>query len=669
MQHFVRLKIPYNWIQCSAVACTFSDPVWRLLVLNTSFTTMDDESKTVLMLRSLHCCQRCVLRFLGRKHIHVYANPLESCPSLWKLEVREGGPQEDSPITDQAEQPEIPKEGSKGEEICPADQSESPKEGIKGEEICPADQPESPKEGIKGEEICSADQPELPKEGIKGEEICPADQSESPKERIKGEEICSADQPELPKESCKGEDICPAEQPELPKEGSNGEQTCPACLGILQTLCNEETVEKICSDVEALNYDFKNYMLTLALPLQLDIRQHCLLTHLNEICKLSLKSTDITPIKDVFKWVCGRLFSTRFQVRFSPKSPFEVGLSFQHGETQGEVDTLYDEVTDKEPANKRRKFGRYAHKKKKEEGPTRQVIESALRGLTSRHLKRLLPHPPTMPQSGSSYSIECLHEPVFLAGRYTKHSRHLSQTPWILEGERKTESSVEEHICQPIQETLRAVDYRFASSGREDVDVRTLGKDLYYTLWFAFQFTLGRPFVVEVLNPRKNVVCTEACKELQEEINRRTTDVGVRDLQIVGRDATMKLKEGETEKSKSYMALVRVASPVSQEDLQLLNTDQEVVLKQKTPIRVLHRRPLATRERSVYSMSTERVDDLNFKLFLCTQAGTYIKEFVHGDLGRTQPNVGTILKTDADITMLDVTAVHVEWPPELPVDD
>eukprot|EP00057_Strongylocentrotus_purpuratus_P032401 XP_787517.3 PREDICTED: putative tRNA pseudouridine synthase Pus10 [Strongylocentrotus purpuratus] len=383
--------------------------------------------------------------------------------------------------------------------------------------------------------------------------------------------------------------------------------------------------------------------------------QHCLLTHLNEICKLSLKSTDITPIKDVFKWVCGRLFSTRFQVRFSPKSPFEVGLSFQHGETQGEVDTLYDEVTDKEPANKRRKFGRYAHKKKKEEGPTRQVIESALRGLTSRHLKRLLPHPPTMPQSGSSYSIECLHEPVFLAGRYTKHSRHLSQTPWILEGERKTESSVEEHICQPIQETLRAVDYRFASSGREDVDVRTLGK--------------GRPFVVEVLNPRKNVVCTEACKELQEEINRRTSDVGVRDLQIVGRDATMKLKEGETEKSKSYMALVRVASPVSQEDLQLLNTDQEVVLKQKTPIRVLHRRPLATRERSVYSMSTERVDDLNFKLFLCTQAGTYIKEFVHGDLGRTQPNVGTILKTDADITMLDVTAVHVEWPPELPVDD
>jgi tRNA U54 and U55 pseudouridine synthase Pus10 len=30
-----------------------------------------------------------------------------------------------------------------------------------------------------------------------------------------------------------------------------------------------------------------------------------------------------------------------------------------------------------------------------------------------------------------------------------------------------------------------------------------------------------------------------------------------------------------------------------------------------------------------------------FVLFLCTQAGTYIKEFVHGDLGRTFPKYAT----------------------------
>ena len=53
-------------------------------------------------------------------------------------------------------------------------------------------------------------------------------------------------------------------------------------------------------------------------------------------------------------------------------------------------------------------------------------------------------------------------------------------------------------------------------------------------------------------------------------------------------------------------------------------------------------------------MRYEYIDSHHFKLFLNTQAGTYIKEFVHGDFGRTQPNLGTLLKTDADILELDV---------------
>lgn len=50
-----------------------------------------------------------------------------------------------------------------------------------------------------------------------------------------------------------------------------------------------------------------------------------------------------------------------------------------------------------------------------------------------------------------------------------------------------------------------------------------------------------------------------------------------------------------------------------------------------------------------------------------TQAGTYIKEFVHGDFGRTTPCVGDILGVGADkvdILELDVEAVELEWPPE-----
>ena len=43
-----------------------------------------------------------------------------------------------------------------------------------------------------------------------------------------------------------------------------------------------------------------------------------------------------------------------------------------------------------------------------------------------------------------------------------------------------------------------------------------------------------------------------------------------------------------------------------------------------------------------------------FLLKLATQAGTYVKEFVHGDFDRTEPNVAQILGCDVDIIALDV---------------
>lgn len=42
------------------------------------------------------------------------------------------------------------------------------------------------------------------------------------------------------------------------------------------------------------------------------------------------------------------------------------------------------------------------------------------------------------------------------------------------------------------------------------------------------------------------------------------------------------------------------------------------------------------------------------QLHLTTQAGTYIKEFVHGDLGRTTPSLGSLLGLEVDIIALDV---------------
>lgn len=80
-----------------------------------------------------------------------------------------------------------------------------------------------------------------------------------------------------------------------------------------------------------------------------------------------------------------------------------------------------------------------------------------------------------------------------------------------------------------------------------------------------------------------------------------------------------------------------------------------ISVQQKTPLRVLHRRSLLNRSRRVYRLKTLYLNEHYFVLSLNTSAGTYVKEFVHGDFGRTVPNVSSILGTRADILQLDVT--------------
>ena len=59
----------------------------------------------------------------------------------------------------------------------------------------------------------------------------------------------------------------------------------------------------------------------------------------------------------------------------------------------------------------------------------------------------------------------------------------------------------------------------------------------------------------------------------------------------------------------------------------------------------------------MYAMKARKLTGHFIELHVLASAGTYIKEFVHGDLGRTVPSIGQILKTEADILQLDVTNV------------
>ncbi|CAF2162896.1 unnamed protein product [Brassica napus] len=244
-------------------------------------------------------------------------------------------------------------------------------------------------------------------------------------------------------------------------------------------------------------------------------------------------------------------------------------------------------------------------------------------------------------------SVHCNQMPIFFSGRYFKYSRNVSQSRWIIDDERMGEASVEEIIGGSILPACLGDSYKFHAAGREDIDVRMLGS--------------GRPFLIEVQNSRK-CPSQQSLTEIEEKINNSEKKlVGVKDLKFIGSECWAMMREGEAEKQKQYAALVWISRPLEEKDCNSISSMIELKILQNTPIRVLHRRSPLERERTIHWMKVEKIkgNAHYFLLHLCTQAGTYIKEFVHGDLGRTTPSMGSILGCRAEIIQLDVTDVKM----------
>uniref|UniRef100_A0AAX7TC20 tRNA pseudouridine synthase Pus10 n=1 Tax=Astatotilapia calliptera TaxID=8154 RepID=A0AAX7TC20_ASTCA len=416
------------------------------------------------------------------------------------------------------------------------------------------------------------------------------------------------------------------------KDGDS--RVCVVCLGILQGLCGTTQAIKVCAlDMKAGNYEFDTLVLSVSLPAQLCVREPATFLKDRSAGRRGsvLDKDDVIQVKEAFKWIMQGMVTKELGgiAVVTKVSPFEVSVEFTHPETDADCHFLAATCPDcfKPTKNKQSVF-------------TRMAVVKALEKIPDAKFLKHYPCPPTQPTSSCSPQVQCLHVSVFVAGRYNKFCRSLPQTPWVIDGERRMESSVEELIAAPILSAFRADGFNFSSSGREDVDVRTLGN--------------GRPFAMELLNPHKSRFSKEQMKQLQETINQSSDKIKVRDLQIVTREAMSRMKEGEEEKTKSYTALVWTQKPIQREDISFIDDIKDLTLDQKTPLRVLHRRALAVRQRAIHSMSTRFLDSHHFYLRLKTQAGTYIKEFVHGDFGRTIPNLCQLLKTDTDILELDV---------------
>ncbi|KAF6172550.1 hypothetical protein GIB67_007063 [Kingdonia uniflora] len=281
-------------------------------------------------------------------------------------------------------------------------------------------------------------------------------------------------------------------------------------------------------------------------------------------------------------------------------------------------------------------------------GEVDAVVYKSLHDLEDRAFCDRFKSPPEKVNQPCCLVFHCQRTPIYIGGRYLKYSRNVSQSRWIIDDERMGEASVEEIIGSIVLPICRGDNYKFHAAGREDIDVRMLGS--------------GRPFLMEVQNSR-HVPTEVSIEEIEEKINSSEVKlVRVRNLKVVGIQGWALMREGEAEKQKQYAALVWISRPLEDDDGKCISSFTDMHIMQRTPVRVLHRRSPLEREKIIHWMKVERVVGRSqyFMLHLCTQAGTYIKEFVHGDLGRTKPSIGSILGCRAEILQLDVTDVKMD---------
>ena len=333
----------------------------------------------------------------------------------------------------------------------------------------------------------------------------------------------------------------------------------------------------------------------------------------------------------------------------------------------------------------------------------------------------------------------------YMYGRYRKLERGIPQTKWPCRsckgrGCLKCDqtglqylSSVQGLIGDPLLDIFGSEEHAFHGMGREDIDVRCLGR--------------GRPFVIELKKPIKRDI---DCDMLMKKINDAAGgSLEVSDLRPSNRSEVVRVKDTPAE--KSYRIKYRI-EPLTEEELdeltqvievpknnqdrnrrrkdhhmgkkrkqkeepvtidftqlkkaelvalceekgvsksgtkdvlidRLSNFKEETLplpdpeyvmeimeklqgctLAQRTPERVAHRRADKIRRRKVIETSGPSIevgDDgiLRGQFDLRCESGTYVKETVHGDGGRTQPSIASLIKAKCTVQWLDVADIHAD---------
>ena len=242
------------------------------------------------------------------------------------------------------------------------------------------------------------------------------------------------------------------------------------------------------------------------------------------------------------------------------------------------------------------------------------------------------------------YKIEIT--PFYICGNYIKLDREIGQTQFSKNGVKLSLSSVDEELKNFFKNIFMNTtnDLIFSAGGREDRDVRMLGE--------------GREFIYSIYNSKKHYSLDFF--KINEILNNTLKKVKVKNLRICDKKAFEKLKNTENEKIKIYNAIVWSKEIIDNNICDKINKVENININQITPLRVLHKRVLKTREKVIYKLNIKEIINPHFMILeVRASAGTYIKEFINGDLGRTFPSLCDIIGNECDIIQLDVQDIVI----------
>ncbi len=245
--------------------------------------------------------------------------------------------------------------------------------------------------------------------------------------------------------------------------------------------------------------------------------------------------------------------------------------------------------------------------------------------------------------------------PIFIYGRYRKLVRGIPQSKWDCKeckGKgckeckgtgRRYPDSISEYVGIIAQKLTKGSRFKFHAAGREDVDALMLGE--------------GRPFVVEVSEPQIRYPDLKALtKTINKEAKKR---IQVQDLHMSNREHSQKLKEDASTNIKEYTAVIETEDVVNKTDLQRVEKEfLDTQIDQRTPIRVSHRRSDLVRKKRIHEIRLKKHSNKTIEAFFKVQGGTYVKELISGDDGRTVPSIASLLGIGCVCKELNVIAVY-----------